>query len=164
VKDPQSQNRYAYVRNNPITRVDPNGMSDIDCFEDIDPFCDPCSFDPLFCGVGGGSGGFVGGGGGGGQAKPRPFPWPLLPPGFFNDNFQGGVKQVNCTQTKVDCAAGCAAIVGAPCVASCNEIFIFTPTPALRIAKYACLAACAAAVTYCYYECVQINAPTCDPF
>ncbi|HEY6126609.1 MAG TPA: RHS repeat-associated core domain-containing protein [Candidatus Acidoferrum sp.] len=82
-KDPQSQNRYAYVRNNPITRVDPNGMSDIDYFPDIDPFCDPCFLDPLFCG--GGGGGFVGGGGGGGTPKPRTFPWPLLPPGFFGD-------------------------------------------------------------------------------
>ncbi len=47
-KDPQSQNRYAYVRNNPITRIDPSGMLE-ECFED-DPFCgDPCWWDPFFC-------------------------------------------------------------------------------------------------------------------
>jgi len=81
-KDPQSQNRYAYVRNKPLTRIDPTGM--LDCDPD-DPFCgDPCIFNPFFCfpplpPVGGG--GFSGGGGEG--PKPRPFPWPVLF-GFFN--------------------------------------------------------------------------------
>lgn len=42
--------------------------------------CDPF-FDP-FCGFGGG--GFIFIGGGGGRVEiPRPFPWPLLPLGFF---------------------------------------------------------------------------------
>jgi RHS repeat-associated protein len=83
-KDPQSQNRYAYVRNNPITRVDPNGM--IDCGPD-DPFCgDPCFWDPFFCDpFPGGGGGFIGGGGG---ERPRPFPWPTLPLFFFGESGQ----------------------------------------------------------------------------
>ncbi len=81
-KDPQSQNRYAYVRNNPITRIDPSGMLE-ECFED-DPFCgDPCWWDPFFCfppppfPPRGRSGGGFGGGGGGGE-RPRTFPWPIL--------------------------------------------------------------------------------------
>lgn len=85
--DPQSWNRYAYVRNNPITRVDPSGM--IDCNPD-DPFCsDPCWWDPFFCG--GGAGGFVGGGGGGGGQAPKPrlFPWPLIPLGLFQGSANG---------------------------------------------------------------------------
>jgi RHS repeat-associated protein len=57
-KDPQSQNRYAYVRNNPITRIDPTGTQDCD---PEDPFCDPCVLNPLACiappPVGGGGGG-----------------------------------------------------------------------------------------------------------
>jgi RHS repeat-associated protein len=90
-KSPQSQNRYAYVRNNPLTRVDPSGMFDVGPCDPDDPFCgNPCFWDPFFCrgplpppgGGGGGGGGFVGGGDG--EPKPRAFPWPLIPPGFFN--------------------------------------------------------------------------------
>lgn len=82
LKDPQSQNRYAYVRNNPITRIDPNGM-DSSCNPD-DPLCgDPCVIDPFLCfppppnpptSGGGGSNG----GGGGEGPKPRTFPWALF--------------------------------------------------------------------------------------
>lgn len=81
LKDPQSQNRYAYVRNNPITRVDPSGMGDCD---PDDPYCgNPCVFEP-FClppippppGGGGGNGG--NGGGGSEGPQPRTFPWPFF--------------------------------------------------------------------------------------
>jgi len=51
----------------------------------FDPFCDPCLLDPFLCfpGLfpigGGGGGGFVGNS----PEQPRPFPWLLLPLGFF---------------------------------------------------------------------------------
>jgi RHS repeat-associated protein len=83
--DPQTQNRYAYVRNNPVTYVDPTGgqfcsPEDPEC---CDPFTDPLCFP--FPPPGGGLGG-----GGGNPEKPRSFPWPLLPPGFFSALEGGG--------------------------------------------------------------------------
>jgi len=110
-KNPQTQNRYAYVTNNPLSYVDPLGKEGFGCYFEpcgstggcnplIDPECPtPCdpitdplciggcdpTIDPL-CGTGGGSGG--GGGvlstGGGNPENVRPFPWPLLPLGFFS--------------------------------------------------------------------------------
>ncbi len=82
IKDPQSQNRYAYVRNNPITRVDPNGMQEGFC-DDGDPFCWICQDQPWICNPPPPGFGGAGGGGGGETPKPRTFPWPLLPVGFF---------------------------------------------------------------------------------
>jgi len=81
-KDPQSQNRYAYVRNNPITRVDPTGAQDCD---PEDPFCDPCLAFPWLCLPPPSSGGGV-----------APGPSPLIPPGFFSaldsSGGSGGVR------------------------------------------------------------------------
>jgi RHS repeat-associated protein len=67
-KDPQTWNRYAYVRNNPLKLTDPTGESFVDC--------------PAWtgCGTGGGNGGGGGGGGGGG----------CMPGDFSCDPFSGG--------------------------------------------------------------------------
>lgn len=42
--DPQSLNRFSYVRNSPLTRVDPNGHADKNPFEDF-----LCDWVPQFC-------------------------------------------------------------------------------------------------------------------
>jgi RHS repeat-associated protein len=74
-KDPQSQNRYAYVRGNPISRIDPNGTDDCD---PDDPFCyDPCPWWDLWGDCSGPPRG-GGGGGGGNPENPPPFPWLAL--------------------------------------------------------------------------------------
>ena len=96
-KDPQTQNRYAYVRNNPMTYTDPTGTVTIPgpwwpwpggpggCDPEVDPTCSPdCDPDDPFCGGGGGSGG-GGGGGGGKPEQPRTFPWLYLPVGLFDN-------------------------------------------------------------------------------
>ena len=72
ITDPQTLNRYAFVRNNPVNLVDPSGMDDCDPF---DPNCGGC--DDLFCFDPFGGGGD--GGGGGGDIGPQP---PIyIPPG-----------------------------------------------------------------------------------
>ena len=70
--DPQSFNRYSYVRNNPLRYVDPTGH-DCECYEYdddtgecIDLECDPSGTNGGGGGVGNGSGG--GGGGNGGSS------------------------------------------------------------------------------------------------
>jgi hypothetical protein len=96
---PQSQNRYAYVRNNPITRIDPNGM-DGAC--EVDPLCGGC--DPITeeCGP---FGGYYGGGyvssRGGETPKPRPFPWPHLIGlfGALEDDQHDQKPKPSCTTT-----------------------------------------------------------------
>jgi RHS repeat-associated protein len=91
-KNPQTQNRYAYVTNNPITHVDPTGAFDEPiggtgggCDPFFDPFChsscDP--WDPFCAGPAGPLVPLIHVGGGGGGEIPQLFPWPQLPLGFF---------------------------------------------------------------------------------
>jgi RHS repeat-associated protein len=77
MNDPQTWNRYAYVRNNPLRLTDPTGESFVDC--------------PAWtgCGTGGGAGG--GGGGGGSGADGEGNPDPGCTPGDFScDPFSSG--------------------------------------------------------------------------
>ena len=99
-KDPQTQNRYSYVRNNPMSYTDPTGAFGTkgDCDPYFDPICNGggCDGDRESCGGGcipffdpgcrAGEGGGRGGGGflpNGNPQKQRPFPWPQLAIGFF---------------------------------------------------------------------------------
>ena len=90
--DPQTWNGYGYVRNTPLSLVDPSGMNDTNPGQPSDPF-DPC-WDPYSVGndspcwgVGGGVGGSSGGGGGGGGRVPSGAPTAsgggAWPPGSF---------------------------------------------------------------------------------
>jgi RHS repeat-associated protein len=154
-KDPQTQNRYAYVRNNPITYTDPTGAwstCDPDCLgggdggcDPDDPLCGPCEGDPELCYPGGyypGGGG--GGGGGGTPEKPRPFPWPLLPPGFFGalENGGGSAHSPSPFHDLETCLLGCDAILSAG-LWECADLL---EEPILA-------AACAVIVTGEYYHC-----------
>ncbi|MGC1618262.1 MAG: RHS repeat-associated core domain-containing protein [Candidatus Acidiferrum sp.] len=88
-KNPQTQNRYAYVTNNPLSYVDPLGAQacnpeDPGCGSGCDP-----STDPLCIGAPPPGAGFGGGGGEGGQDWPGTiwYPVPLFPPGLFTLSF-----------------------------------------------------------------------------
>lgn len=71
ITDPQTLNRYAYVRNSPLTLTDPTGMDAEGCGDD--PTCGGCDF---CIGIGIGIGGD-----GGGEGPDHP---PYTPPGVTN--------------------------------------------------------------------------------
>ncbi|HKI12748.1 MAG TPA: RHS repeat-associated core domain-containing protein [Candidatus Acidoferrum sp.] len=146
-KDPQTQNRYAYVRNNPMTYTDPTGGVTIPdppwggggggggCDVE-DPICDLCDIAPWLCypiGSGGAGGGFVGSSN---PEQPRPFPWPALPVGFFgllssNTDTPPSKEPQDCRQQYEACKAKALTTYGActefaaktwsDCYAGCYE-------------------------------------------
>ena len=75
-ENPQSLNLYAYVNNNPLSMIDPDGLQVAPAME-----CHPAwlcvvthFIKRIFSGGGGGGGGEGGGGGGGGGWSPTPYP------------------------------------------------------------------------------------------
>jgi RHS repeat-associated protein len=98
LNDPQTQNRYAYVRNNPMTYTDPTGMqafgfqgkNEGGC-DPADPSCNPSLLD-AFVRPGRGDGC-------GGSPQPQPFPWPS--PGIvatLASNFTRGNGSKSCAR------------------------------------------------------------------
>lgn len=85
-QDPQSLNRYAYVRNNPLVNIDPTGL-DGEC-DPLDPFCGGGGCDPSdpLCGGGGPIGG------------PNPLPPPPPPP---------SAAPTTCDPSESTCHADC---------------------------------------------------------
>jgi RHS repeat-associated protein len=93
--DPQTLNRYAYVRNSPLSHIDPTGMHLIDCGDDGNDDCGGGEAEG-----GGGDGGGVDGGGGSGGCDPMvdptcgvngtPTPGPSNPPNLPYDGCTPG--------------------------------------------------------------------------
>jgi len=137
--------------------TDPTGAEGDDCDPLFDPFCDPCFLNPLLCFPPPPPPGGGGGGGGGGGERPRTFPWPLLPQGFFAD-----LKPVTeCAFHRADCAVSCGAVVAAPCAAGCEAAFPLTPLPWMKAAKVACFVTCGGIAAFCYWECMDQWFPQC---
>jgi len=141
-KDPQTQNRYAYVRNNPMSFVDPLGAQPCDPF--FDPFCGRCPFFDPFCGGERRCSPFdpfchpllllpivrIGRGGGGGVERARRLNLALIPLGIFRALESGGDAgpcqgTTDCSYYKAQCAKATTPssklyyCVGAPAV--CNS-------------------------------------------
>jgi RHS repeat-associated protein len=98
--DPQTWNMYGYVRNNPLTYIDPSGM---------DETAEDCISDPESCEAGDGTWGTGGGGGGTGGTPPNgPIPYPGVQQGpggalpWQNQNGGSG-SQPGCTTNLPGC-------------------------------------------------------------
>jgi RHS repeat-associated protein len=101
VKDPQTQNRYSYVTNNPLNKVDRLGLWGDDggggggCDPFLDPFCGGSPFP-------GGGGGYGGGPIGGPSETPKTT-MELIPPDFFNPERRGDPQYDSVTKWHLEC-------------------------------------------------------------
>ncbi|HEV2299669.1 MAG TPA: RHS repeat-associated core domain-containing protein [Candidatus Acidoferrales bacterium] len=142
--NPQMQNRYSYVWNDPIDHRDVDGRDPFFC----DPTFDVCECDPFFgcscegpdCGGGDGGGGGGGGFGGGGCDRACELAQCL---DFCVGDFSVCVDVAS--EIFDSCVGECYALpplLRAPCIAGCEQIYV------IRLGK------CVVQLTYCTIGCL----------